>query len=135
MALSPYNVTHLSYELQQNKPFVTVAYIKDSQSLSYYNVQKDSTMHLVIRERGGMHHESSGRVDYQNVNFCSSDAPNAQLDVGRSVPAKRLTIKYKTVRGHTLSLTHCFLTKFFLPFRMAPRRRVLFMPTRRVLFA
>ena len=35
--------------------------LQDDMTLADYKVQKDSTMHLILRLRGGMMHESSGR--------------------------------------------------------------------------
>jgi ubiquitin len=36
--------------------------LEDGRDLWHYNIQKESTLHLVLRLRGGMLHESSGRL-------------------------------------------------------------------------
>lgn len=59
--------------------------------ISYYNIQKESTLHLVTRLRGGMHHVSSGRTDY-----CSTNPPKFDNTVNEKdkVPAAEINVSF-----------------------------------------
>lgn len=71
----------------------------DSRTLSDYNINRDSTVSMVLRLRGGMHHITSGRIDY-----CSTVLPDVRLGTDKSVFACVFTVngREKTYYMHPM---------------------------------
>lgn len=43
--------------------------LEDERTLAYYNILRESVLHLVLRLRGGMYHITSGRVDFKIFSY------------------------------------------------------------------
>ena len=43
--------------------------LEDERPLDYYNITQDTVVHIILRIRGGMFHESSARKDYELVQW------------------------------------------------------------------
>lgn len=66
-------------------------------TLLYYNIRSYSTIHLVLRLRGGMHHITSGRVDY-----CATEPVNERTP--GAVWLREVTVHFDG--GHLRLYTH-----------------------------
>jgi hypothetical protein len=43
--------------------------LEDERTLDYYNIVKDTVIHIILRIRGGMFHETSARKDFGLVQW------------------------------------------------------------------
>jgi len=53
--------------------------LEDEHTLDHYNIKKDTVVHIILRIRGGMFHETSARKDYGLIQCTKSIDTNACL--------------------------------------------------------
>eukprot|EP01102_Stenamoeba_stenopodia_P013770 TRINITY_DN4506_c0_g1_i2.p1 TRINITY_DN4506_c0_g1~~TRINITY_DN4506_c0_g1_i2.p1 ORF type:complete len:295 (-),score=50.16 TRINITY_DN4506_c0_g1_i2:313-1197(-) len=70
------------------------SHLQDERDIQDYHITDQSTIQLIMRLRGGMHHITSGRVDFHAVNYCSTTTPSATTDPKKGLKAVKLNVDY-----------------------------------------
>jgi hypothetical protein len=60
MDQTPFNQQRLVYDGKQ---------LEDDRTLDYYHIKQDTVVHIILRIRGGMFHETSARKDYDLIQY------------------------------------------------------------------
>lgn len=69
--------------------------LEDGRTLSYLQIQKESTFHMILRYRGGMFHISSGMMDYNKLS-------DKQKELLKFVPKEDVSIEVMTAKFEQL---------------------------------
>lgn len=48
--------------------------LDDERTLDYYNIMQDTVVHIILRIRGGMFHETSARKDFELVQWATLES-------------------------------------------------------------